>query len=228
MRTSTIRLVESYQVFFPPAHFGTFFQRYNQPSTARFSWAPKTYFRREHWRADERTSERRVRKGKWSASTLKKEGKEAMVTSRVPLLILLFLPLLPSKTASATKSWSYSSRNRRDEKLTSRRHLIIYLRQRDRGCNWLDFLSMQSRWSPRDGADEETWLYRLLHTGAARRLGRSEGSAIRVRFPFSLWLRYLLRDFTIHCFYSHLQNLIPRYTATLPLPRTRRLESVFA
>lgn len=117
---------------------------------------------------EERTNE-------WASVSAEESGahprwrkKEAAATSRVPPSpLFLFLPLLPSKTALATKSWSYSPRNRRDEKLTSRRHLIIYRGQRDRGCNWADFLSMRSRWSPRDGADEETWLYRLLHTGAA-------------------------------------------------------------
>jgi len=134
-----------------------------------------------------RASER-VRGEERSASTLKKEGQEATATSRASSLFLLFLPLLPSKTASATKSWSYSPRNRRDEKLTSRRHLIIYLGQRDRGRNWPDFPSMRSRWSPRDGTNEETWLYRLLHTGAAA--GPIRGSAIRMRFHSSLQLWY--------------------------------------
>lgn len=118
---------------------------------------------------EERTSERASVSAEERVKRIRVEErrKEATATFRVPSSLLLFLPLLLSKTASATKSWSYSPRNRRDEKLTSRRHLIIYLGQRDRGRNWPDFLSMRSRWSPRDGADEETWLYRLLHAGAA-------------------------------------------------------------
>lgn len=156
----------------------------------------------------------------------KKERKPRQLLAHL-LCSSFFFRFFPRKLhRKATKSWSYSPRIRTDEKLTSRRHLIIYLGQRDRGRNWPDFLSMRSRWSPRDGADEETWLYRLLHTGSAA-AGPIRGSAIRVRFPFSLRLWY---SPTLPSTVSILASKIWSLDALLFLSaaHAQGLESVFA
>lgn len=66
-------------------------------------------------------------------------------------------------------------------------------------------------------SEEETWLYRLLHTRHQRRLSRR---SVGQRFDYAILFLapILLCPYPIYCFYSRLENLIFR-SCDLPLPR---------
>lgn len=163
----------------------------------------------------------------------RKEGSRGNF-SRVPTL-LLFLPLLPSRKlrrqyeklivlAAESKRWKANFEAPSDN---------IPIGQRDRGRNWPDFPSMRRvDASPRDGADEETWLYRLLHSrrGAAA-AGPIRGSVIRVAFPLSPFdfSRYSLDSPPATVFLFSPAKFDPSmHRSSSPSPTLQELESVFA